>query len=98
MALAVEGSKTKYACTIAGYAIRITNPGNATAENVHVYATLPPGESLSRRRPAGREGRRSKVVWSRPALRPGGESVIGLKCTLATPGPNHLQVASSAAR
>ena len=98
VALAIEGSKTKYAGTTAGYAIRITNPGNATAENVHVFATLPPGAKFVSASAGGAwKADQSKVVWSLPALRPGGESALELKCTLATPGPNHLQVASSAA-
>jgi uncharacterized repeat protein (TIGR01451 family) len=98
VALAVEGSKTKYAGTIAGYAIRVTNPGNATAENVHVYATLPSGAKFVSASAGGAwKADQGKVVWSLPALRSGGESALELKCTLATPGSNRLQIASSAA-
>jgi uncharacterized repeat protein (TIGR01451 family) len=98
VALAVEGSKTKYAGTIAGYSIRLTNPGNSTAENVRVYATLPPGAKFVSASAGGQwKADQGKVAWSLPALRSGGESAVELKCTLANPGPNRLQIASSAA-
>ncbi len=46
--LAAVGSKLKYAGTVGAYRIAVANPGNATAENVQITATLPGGTSTSR--------------------------------------------------
>ncbi|HEY2146789.1 MAG TPA: CARDB domain-containing protein, partial [Pirellulales bacterium] len=97
VALSVDGAKSRYAGTPAAYAIKITNPGNATAENVHVTATLPAGAKLISASSGGQwKPEQGKVVWSLPPLHAGGDTALELKCTLANPGPNRLQIASSA--
>jgi uncharacterized repeat protein (TIGR01451 family) len=95
--LAVDGAKTKYAGTTASYVIQVTNPGNAVADNVHVFAALPPGAKFVSASAGGQwKSEQGKVVWSLPALRPGSDASLELKCTLANPGPNRLQITSSA--
>lgn len=97
VALSVDGAKSRYAGTPAAYAIKVTNPGNATAENVHVTATLPAGAKLISASSGGQwKPEQGKVVWSLPPLHAGGDTALELKCTLANPGPNRLQIASSA--
>lgn len=97
VALSVDGAKSRYAGTPAAYAIKVTNPGNATAENVHVTATLPAGAKLISATSGGQwKPEQGKVVWSLPPLHAGGDTALELKCTLANPGPNRLQIASSA--
>ncbi|HKD36334.1 MAG TPA: hypothetical protein VKB78_06020, partial [Pirellulales bacterium] len=98
VALSVEGAKSRFAGTPAAYAIKITNSGNATAENVHISATLPAGAKFISASSGGQlKAEQGKVVWSLPPLHAGGDTAIELKCALANPGPNRLQVASSAA-
>jgi uncharacterized repeat protein (TIGR01451 family) len=98
VALTVDGAKSRFAGTLAAYSIKVTNPGNATAENVHITATLPAGAKFISASYAGQwKPVQGKVVWSLPPLRSGGDAALELKCTLANPGPNRLQIASSAA-
>ncbi len=98
VALQVEGIKSKYAGTAGTYKIHVANSGNATAENVHVVATLPVGAKFVAASGGGQwKADQGKVVWTLPPLRPNGEASLDLKCVLMTPGANRLQVASSAA-
>ena len=98
VAVAVDGAKVKYAGTTAMYTIQISNPGNATAENVHVLATLPPEAKFVSASGNGQwKSEQGKVVWTLPNLKAGDTGVMELKCTLMTPGPNRIQIASNAA-
>ncbi len=98
VALQVEGTKCKYAGTAGTYTIHVANSGNATAENVHVVATLPAGAKFVAASAGGQwKADQGKVGWVLPPLRPGGDASLDLKCVLMTPGANRLQVASSAA-
>jgi uncharacterized repeat protein (TIGR01451 family) len=97
VAVAVDGAKVKYAGTTAMYTIQISNPGNATAENVHVLATLPPEAKFVSASGNGQwKSEQAKVVWTLPNLKAGDTGVMELKCTLMAPGPNRIQIASSA--
>ena len=98
VALAVEGAKAKYAGTPASYTIKVTNPGNATAESIHIYAALPPGAKFISASSGGQlKADQGKVAWSLSPMRPGAETALELKFLLASPGPNRLQVTSAAA-
>ncbi len=97
VALGVEGPKSRYAGTLAAYAIHVSNPGNATAENIRITATLPQGAKFVSASAGGQwKADQNKVAWSLPSLRAAGETALELKCTLGTPGPNRLQVNSAA--
>jgi uncharacterized repeat protein (TIGR01451 family) len=98
VALQVEGTKCKYAGTAGTYTIHVANSGNATAENVHVVATLPAGAKFVSASAGGQwKADQGKVAWTLPPLRPNGDASLDLKCLLMAPGANRLQVASSAA-
>jgi uncharacterized repeat protein (TIGR01451 family) len=98
VAVAIEGAKSRYAGTVAGYTIKVSNPGNAPAENVRVSAALPPEAKFTSATQGGQwKADLGKVIWTLPTLRPGEELVLELRCTLSAPGANKLQVMSSAA-
>ncbi|HEX3999069.1 MAG TPA: CARDB domain-containing protein [Pirellulales bacterium] len=98
IAVSVDGAKSRYAGTMAGYSIKVSNPGNAPAENVHVFAALPPEARFASATQGGQwKPEQGKVVWTLPTLRPGEELMLELRCTLSAPGVNKLQVMSTAA-
>jgi uncharacterized repeat protein (TIGR01451 family) len=98
VALQVDGTKCKYAGTAGTYTIHVSNSGNATAENVRVAATLPPGAKFISASGGGQlKADQGKVVWTLPSLKPSGAMSLDLKCVLTTPGANRLQVTSTAA-
>jgi uncharacterized repeat protein (TIGR01451 family) len=91
--LQAVGSKLKYAGTTGVYRIGVENPGNATAENVQVTATLPGGAkfvSASSGGQASSDG--TRITWTVPTLRAGSDMTLDLKCELDIPGVNRLQV------
>ena len=97
VAVAIDGAKSRYAGTVAGYTIKVSNPGNAPAENVRVTAALPPEAKFTSATQGGQwKGDLGKVIWNLPTLRPGEEQVLELRCTLSAPGANKLQVMSNA--
>jgi uncharacterized repeat protein (TIGR01451 family) len=96
VAVSIDGAKSKYAGTMAGYTIAVANPGNATADNVRVTATLPQGAKFFSASSGGQwKPEQSAVVWSLPPLRAGAQASLEFKCTLGNPGPNRILVASS---
>jgi uncharacterized repeat protein (TIGR01451 family) len=98
VAVAIDGAKSRYAGTVAGYTIKVSNPGNAPAENVRVFAALPPEAKFASATQGGQwKAEQGKVIWTLPTLRPGEELVLELRCTLSVPGANKLQVMSTAA-
>jgi uncharacterized repeat protein (TIGR01451 family) len=93
--VACSGPEIKFAGTQATYSIVVNNPGNATAENIAVAVMLPPGaKAIAGSGQITDNG--GKVIWNVPALRPGTEQEIELRCVLNTPGANRLQVMATA--
>lgn len=93
----VAAAKVKYTGTIATYQIQVANPGNATAEQVQLTATLPANAKYltsSAGGQANNEG--TRVTWTVPSLRAGTDAVVELKCLLNNPGMNKLEVAAVA--
>jgi uncharacterized repeat protein (TIGR01451 family) len=93
----VSAPRTKYAGTVATYSVRVTNPGNASAQNVEVSVVLPRGASYVSNTGAGQPtSDRSKVIWVFNSLRAGAREEFEVKCALMTPGTNRLHVAARA--
>lgn len=98
LASTVHGPKMQYAGTIATYEIQVTNPGNASAQDVKVSAELPAGAEFKEVTGTGRyNAATGEVEWTLPQLQAGAEETMIVKCVLATPGVNNLNLTASAA-
>ena len=92
MQIDVEAPKVKYAGTVGTYHLKVTNAGNAVAENVQVAALLPPDAKYVSSSGGGRlDTQQGKVNWSVGTLQPGGECLFELQCSLSSPGENRTQ-------
>ncbi|HZZ26402.1 MAG TPA: hypothetical protein VFE46_00240 [Pirellulales bacterium] len=93
---AVNGPEVKFAGTPANYNVVVSNPGNATSENIMVAAVLPPGAKYLSS-PGGQFiEAENKVAWNLPSLRAGAEQELQFSCLLSNPGVNRMQVLSTA--
>jgi len=89
----ITGPAFQYAGTTATYKVRVFNPGNADAQDVHVAAMIPPGGKYLSSNNGGRRGSdAAEVTWNLTTLRAGGEAEFEFKCELTEPGPNRPQV------
>jgi uncharacterized repeat protein (TIGR01451 family) len=93
----VNGPEMKFAGTPTSYTISVANPGNAPAENISLAAILPPGAKFLSCTGGQFVESENKVTWTLQNLRPTAEQEVEFKCTLATPGPNRVQVLAAAA-
>jgi len=93
----ILGPELKFAGTPSVYNIVISNPGNAAADRISVAAVLPPGAKYISSAGGKYVESENKVVWSVASLRPGSEQEVELRCTLAAPGANRVQVLATAA-
>jgi uncharacterized repeat protein (TIGR01451 family) len=93
----VEAPKMVYAGNEATYRIRISNQGNAPANNLKVQASLPPGakyvSSLQNGRPGAEEG---KVLWTIERLNVGADATLAMTCVLSAGGAGRLDVQCAA--
>jgi uncharacterized repeat protein (TIGR01451 family) len=91
--LDADGPKVKYAGTGGNYRIHVTNPGDATAENVQITLMLPPQAKYVSSNGAGHaEVDRGKIVWNAGNVQPGGERMFEVQCVLNAQGDNRIQV------
>ena len=94
----LEAPEVKFAGTISLYELKVTNAGDAIAENVITTAMLPQGaEYVSSGSNAEFDETSGRVSWSLGGVRPGEVRSILLKCILGTPGANRLEVVAEAA-
>ena len=92
----VEGPKVKFAGTSGSYRIHLTNPGDATAENVHISAMLPPQAKYISSNSGGHdEADHGRVTWNAGNLQAGGERMLEVQFTLLAPGDNRIQVVAT---
>ncbi|MEX0679093.1 MAG: CARDB domain-containing protein [Pirellulales bacterium] len=93
----VEAPRVKYAGTDGAYRVKVENVGDATAENVHVSAILPPEAKFIGASSGGRlKSDQAQVDWAVGSLQPGGQRVYELQCALCAPGDNRLQFTAAA--
>jgi uncharacterized repeat protein (TIGR01451 family) len=95
--LAAVGPETKFTGTGAAFKVHVSNPGNATAENILLAAMLPMGAKYVSSTGGQYVTEQNKVTWSLPALRPGAEQEFEIRCTLTSAGANRFQVVGTAA-
>jgi hypothetical protein len=75
----------------------VTNPGNATANNLLLSATIPPGAKLISAGDAGQADSQGTVVrWKIDGLNPAAEKSFELKCSFQQEGTARLDVAANA--
>ena len=68
----VDGAKVRYTGTTAVYTIQVSNPGNATAENVRVVADAAAGSEFVSASHGGQwKAEQGKVAWTLSNLKPG---------------------------
>lgn len=96
--LALESPEVKYAGTLAQYGLRVSNTGDAIAENVVATVMLPQGaELVNQKGDFEYDDSKGRVSWPLGELRPGAVRVLKLRCVLGTPGTNRLEVVAEAA-
>ena len=98
--LAVEalGPAKRYAGTTARYTIKVSNTGDATAQNVVAVAALPMASEFVKCSNAGiHDKERGRVRWSIGSLRPGAFQIVEVTTTLKGSGSNRLDVRTAAA-
>ena len=95
--VAVEGPEVQYVGTEARYRIRVSNSGNATAENLTVTATIPPeADFVSSGHNSQVDPNRAKVTWKLASLAPGADKTFALACNLRKTGASRLEILSTA--
>lgn len=88
----VLAPKVKYAATVGTYRLKVSNAGDANAENVQVTSMLPPETKFVSTTGGGRlDPQLGKVTWNVGSLQAGGERVFELECALLSPGENRTQ-------
>jgi uncharacterized repeat protein (TIGR01451 family) len=91
--VAVVGERAQYAGNPGLFRIRVSNPGNATAEGVVVEADLPSGAEFVS---ASHDGEYSKeqgtVRWNLGAMAAAGDRVLEVTSVLQTAGSNEVHV------
>ena len=94
----VAGPPMKYSGTSGSYIVRVSNPGNATADEVQVVASLPSG--VTDVQPSG-QGRvdeaTGQVEWAIGPLSAGQTRQLQVRYTVKMPGANVLKVAAETA-
>jgi uncharacterized repeat protein (TIGR01451 family) len=94
----VEAPEMKYAGSRATYQVRVSNDGDALAQDVVAVATLPTGAVDIQAKANGEiNDARSEVHWELGSLRPGAVRVLEFECTLTEAGENRVDVRSVAA-
>ncbi|MEZ6073346.1 MAG: hypothetical protein R3C10_24500 [Pirellulales bacterium] len=94
----MQGPGFQYAGTEATYRVHVTNPGDATAEDLEVTATLPPGAKYVTSSGGGRlDDKKATVTWTLSSLQPGADQVFELTCQPGMAGLNRHEVVATAA-
>lgn len=93
-----RGPEKKYSGTVATYYFRVRNPGTAATEPFTVSLDLPKGSEFVSASEGGRQTIDGKqVTWKAPALAPGQERFLQVRCKLTAGGNNQLTVTAETA-
>jgi uncharacterized repeat protein (TIGR01451 family) len=97
LVIRVEAPKIQFVGSVAVYRIHVTNPGNATANNLLLSATIPPGAKLISASDAGQTDSQGTIVrWRIDSLNATAEKSLDLKCSFQQEGTARLDVAANA--
>ena len=98
LAVEIEAPEMKYAGTVTNYSIRVSNTGDASADNVVALAQLPPGaEFLPRGSSPPATVTDGHAEWNIGQLLQGDSRTVKFSCVLNGAGPNRIEVVSRAA-
>ena len=92
----VNGPEMKFAGTPTSYTVSVANLAMLRRKTSRWRRSYPRTKFLSSTGGQFVENE-NKVSWTLPNLRPTAEQEVEFKCTLATPGPNRVQVLAAAA-
>jgi uncharacterized repeat protein (TIGR01451 family) len=94
----VHAPKFQYAGAVASYEVTVKNPGDEAARDVAVTAALPRGARYLSCTGGGElDSNGTSLTWKLGRLEAGGETALTIKCALAEPGRNQIDVAATAA-
>jgi uncharacterized repeat protein (TIGR01451 family) len=97
--LVMTGPSLRYLDRQATYTLKVSNPGDAAADNVKVTATLPAGFRFAGSSAGGRHDfATSSVSWIVGPLPPGETRELSYKCLATQPGEQKHQATVMAAR
>jgi len=97
MDVQVEAPRMKYAGTIASYKVRVTNVGDAPAEELAVTAILPPEAEYIAGPDGGHpDASNSRITWRVGILRPGASRVYKFRSSLKSSGTNRVEIVANA--
>jgi uncharacterized repeat protein (TIGR01451 family) len=83
----------KYAGTRARYSIRVTNTGDATAQEAVAIATLPAGaKNVNASAGGSLDTNHGQIHWQLGSIRPNATRIVEMECTLVSPGSNRLDM------
>ena len=89
----VDGPPMKYAGTRARYSIRVTNTGDATAQEAVAVATLPAGaKNVNASSGGSLDTNHGQIHWQLGSIRPNATRIVEMECTLISPGSNRLDL------
>jgi len=91
--LDVDAPKSQYAGNLAQYDVKVTNVGNATAEDLTISAIVPEGAVFVSCSDEGRyDVEHGRVRWELPAIGAAKVHKMELVCRLMNPGDNQIRV------
>jgi uncharacterized repeat protein (TIGR01451 family) len=85
--IALTTPKAHYTGAVVPCEVRVRNPGDAPAQNVHISMLLPDGaEFLTASHNGGPTTKKHEIVWRIGELAAGAEQVLTARCKLSKPG------------
>ncbi|MBN1908140.1 MAG: hypothetical protein JW818_00240 [Pirellulales bacterium] len=91
--LAADGPQVQFVGTVATYQFVITNPGNATANDIVVSAKIPATAKYLASDASGMlDAERNRAVWKIKSLAQGAKQVVRLQCQLVQDGFSRIEV------
>ncbi|MEN6407740.1 MAG: hypothetical protein ABFC77_14890 [Thermoguttaceae bacterium] len=88
--LEVEGPKMQFVGVTTSYAVRVRNPGTATAKNLNISIVLPSGMKYLSGVDDAKLDQSGKLCWKLASLKPDAEQTYLLKCSLGAAGASRV--------
>lgn len=92
----VVGPKTQFAGVPVLYQVRVTNAGDAPADDINVTVALPPGARVDSATEGARQSSNT-LAWKVASLGANAERIFEVRCELTTTGDNKLEARVAAA-